>query len=231
MADRSTPISASAIATTTPVRSLPAAQCTSGSPVGVRDQAQGLDHRVGAVEQVPDVEARRPGGHTVAVDAGVIALLPRQHDRRIAIHGSDVSVVPRFGKQRQVPDGDARFVRHGARTFVRHLDGGAQIGHRTHLVVVDECSDVRGRQPLQVVRADQPVSLRHATVDGRQPTEIPNVDSALQGDPAVRLHESTLPSAPQRKGPPSCRGRAAFANDQNAASGTSISALSMLSTT
>ena len=75
---RGTPAAASASATTTPVRSLPAAQWTSTAPSARRDVLERADDRVRAVAQVAQVDADGgllAVGRARSIDVGQLALL------------------------------------------------------------------------------------------------------------------------------------------------------------
>ena len=140
----------SASATTTPVRSLPAAQCTSVAPLGraisrsavstESGRSSGSAGRCAARWPGP---VRSPGPATAAPP--VWATRPRWGRSRLGLR-----------EQRQVVDGDAVLVGQRAVTLGAHLDPGAQVDDGIQAEVVDQMAHVARAQAHRAVRTQQP---------------------------------------------------------------------------
>jgi hypothetical protein len=173
------------MAMTTPVRSLPAAQCTIEVPWG--HDAQRGDDGVGPLGEVAEVVADAalalvaalfgavlPGEDLVGVDA--IAF-----DRGV---GVDVGQAAAFGEQGQAVDRHLGFTGERAGTFELGLGVTAQIDDVPYADLGHEEVDVRGGEPLEVVRSQQQAGTDGAAVGRGEAAQVADVDGAVEFDPS-----------------------------------------------
>ena len=144
-----------------------------GTP-GLRDAAQRRRHLIGTVFQIAQVvPADGIGGVTgpVAVNAG------QQH-----VTGR-IGRRSRLGEHRMVKVQHARDAIQRRRALGRQLVRAAQVHHGRQADLAHQRRDVRRRQFLQVVTAQQPGIRGLAAVLGGQPAQVAHVDGPVQFDP------------------------------------------------
>ena len=157
-----------------------------------RDVPQRAGHLVGAFFQVAEVMS----GRDVVRVPGAVLFELRDEERL----GDRLGGVSQFLQDRavHVPHGGHGVERR--RAFDLEFPGGAQVHDRGDADLLDQFGDVRRRQFLQVLRAQQPAGHGAAAVHRGQPAEVPDVDGTLKIDPS---HVPIVPfQAPCPREPP-----------------------------